>query len=107
MKLDVHIYNHPDRTALAVLGRLERMVKTLADKFDVLVEEVAAEKTVIDGVVTLLERLDEQLADAKDDPEQIEAIRTDLAAQRQRLADAVVAHTPSQAPAAGAAKSSK
>lgn len=102
MKFDVHIYNHPDRTVLTVLSRLERMMKTLADKFDVLIEEVAAERTVVDGVVTLLERLDEQLGEAKNDPEQIEAIRTDLAAQRQRLADAVVAHTPGSAPVSSA-----
>lgn len=64
-------------------------------KFDALVAEVAAIRGVVPSVVALLNKLDEQLADAKDDPEQIEAIRTDLAASRQQIADAVAAHSAS------------
>lgn len=100
----IHRYDHADPSVMRLLTHIAKELKTLADKFDVLVEEVAAERTVVDGVVALLERLDEELADAKDDPAQIEAIRSGLQEQRQRIADAVVAHTPAAAPVQGSAK---
>lgn len=105
MTIRIEIVHRADTSGImSILTYIVKEIKKLADKFDVLVEEVAAERTVVDSVVALLLKLDEQLADAKDDPAQIEAIRSGLAEQRQRIADAVVAHTPASPPQAGSSK---
>ena len=96
--MKIEIVHRYDNVVMGALKQLMKGQRLMADKFDVLVAEVAAVRSVADGVVLLLVKLDERLADAKDDPEQIEAIRTELAAERQRLADAVVAHTPADVP---------
>lgn len=57
---------------------------------------VAAEKTVVDSAVILLGGLSQQLKDAlaSGDPAAIQAIVDSIDAQKQELADAVMANTP-------------
>lgn len=89
MNIALHRYDHADPSVLRLLTHITKELKKLADKFDGFVEDLAAQRTVVDGVVALLLRLDEQLAEAQDDPEQIAVIRAGFAEQRQRLADAI------------------
>lgn len=46
MKLDIHVYNRPDRVVLTALVKLEKMVKILADKFDVLEKDLRGEEAL-------------------------------------------------------------
>ena len=63
---------------------------------DDVVTAVADEGTVVDSVVTLLTDLKAKLdaAIATGDPVKIQAVVDAIAAQKQKLADAVVANTP-------------
>jgi len=70
-------------------------------QMDALVEEVRASITVQEGVLILLDTLTDRLntviaelqAQAVDTAE-LEVITADLAAERQKVAEAVVEHTP-------------
>lgn len=77
-----------------ILTKLETVMASIAD----VVAKVAALKTVEDSVVALLAdlktRLDAAIA-AGADPVALQALSDDLGNQAQRLADAVVANTPS------------
>ena len=58
---------------------------------------VAAEDTVIDSAVTLLQGLSAALAAAGTDPVALAALKTDIDTKTQSLAAAVVANTPAAA----------
>lgn len=75
---------------------MERMMATLDD----VRSAVAAERTVVDSVVTLLTDLSKRLADAitANDPAAIQAIVDDMNKQKDDLAAAVAANTPAAAP---------
>ena len=82
--------------------RLNRMEKRGMASLDELKGAVAAQKTVVASVVTLLTEISQKLKDAlaDDDPAAVAAVVADVQASTQALADAVVAGTPS-APAGG------
>jgi hypothetical protein len=61
---------------------------------DDLATAVAAEDTVIDSAITLLQGLSAALAAAGTDPAKLAALQTDITAKTQALADAVAANTP-------------
>jgi len=68
-------------------------------KIDDLTAAVAAQSTVEDGIITLLKGVSQQLADLKAaggaSPAQLDEVLAGLNANTQKLADAVVANTPS------------
>lgn len=72
--------------------RKERKLMTLIEDLQ---REVAELTTVNDSVVTLLQNLKAQLEAAGTDPAKLQEIVNALDAQATRLADAVVANTPS------------
>jgi hypothetical protein len=77
----------------AKLGVMEaRLMSVLSD----LQARVAAEDTVIDSAITLLQGLKTQLdaAVASGDPAALQALSDDIGAKTQALADAVTANTP-------------
>lgn len=82
----------------AAIQLLNEGVKAMADKFDVLVEQVAKNTSVTQSAVALIDGLITRLDEAKDDPEQIAAIVADLETQRANLAQAVAQGTPSEPP---------
>jgi hypothetical protein len=56
--------------------------------------EVTEQTTVIDGAVTLLTSLAQQILDNVNDPVALEQIASDIQANTSELADAVTANTP-------------
>lgn len=68
--------------------------EALMADFTALHDEVAANGDAVDSAITLLTNLSAQLADAANDPAEIQAIADQLAAQSDALANAVVANTP-------------
>lgn len=72
-----------------IINKLDKM----ADKFDVLTTEVGDLGTVVDSAVTLLDSIADQIADAKDDPAQIQVIVDNLRAKKTSLAEAVAKNT--------------
>jgi len=80
-----------------ILKELKRMSAIL----DTLTQEVAAEGTVVQSAVTLLNGLSQQLKDAlaSGDPAAIQKVIDAVDAQKQQLADAVAANTPVTPPA--------
>ncbi len=81
---------------LAELRLLTERVKNMASAVDDLVAQVAAQKTVIDSTVTLLNKLTLLLQGAINtgDMAKVQAVVDDLKAQDKALADAVTANTP-------------
>ena len=61
---------------------------------DDVIASVKDEDTVIDSVVTLLTDIKTKLDAAGQDPIKLADLSSSIAAQKQRLADAVVANTP-------------
>jgi hypothetical protein len=87
---------------LTQLDRLERKLDALSygvfkmsAEMDALRASVTSQKTVVDGVATMLTDLSERLkaAIADDDPAALQAIVADVDANTKALADAVVANT--------------
>ncbi len=72
----------------------------MSKELDDLKAEVAAEETVGDSLVTLVEGLAAQLVDAGTDPVALKAITDDLKAHADTWAAAVAANTPPAPPAA-------
>jgi chromosome segregation ATPase len=68
--------------------------EALMADFTALHDEVEANGDAVDSAVTLLNTLSEQLADAADDPAEVQAIAAALADQSTALAAAVAANTP-------------
>jgi hypothetical protein len=60
-----------------------------------LMDEVASMKTVVDSVVALIDGLIDQLKNANTDAE-IQAVITELEAQKQELAAKVPVNTPAE-----------
>ena len=67
---------------------------------DDLAAAVAAEDTVIDGAVTLLNGIPALIAAAGTDPAKLAALQADITAKTTTLAAAVLAGTPTPVPAA-------
>lgn len=69
----------------------DKMLKETQD----LIAEVEATKTVVESAVTLIDGLIAKIEAAKDDPVAVQAAIDELRAEKQKLADAVAAGTPS------------
>jgi len=89
------------KTIIDLLTNILEENKRMSVQMDALVEEVRASITVQEGVLILLDTLTDRLntviaelqAQAVDTAE-LEVITADLAAERQKVAEAVVEHTP-------------
>lgn len=84
--------------ALVLLTSLITQETRIMATLDDIVADVAAEKTVVDGVVVLLDALAAQLAAAGLDQAKLTQLHNDILAQKQALADAVVRDTPAAPP---------
>lgn len=71
----------------------------MSAEMDALRASVTSQKTVVDGVVTMLSDLSARLKEAiaNDDPAAIQAIVADVDANTKALGDAVMANTPAPA----------
>lgn len=83
---------NPLRVLLEIIANQEKIMATLTDIKDA----VAAERTVVDSVVTLLADLSQRLKDAiaSNDPAALQAIADDINREKEDLAAAIVANTP-------------
>ncbi len=92
--LEIRFITVADASVLAAISqlsqKLEHIMATLAD----LQAAVAAEDTVIDSAITLLNGLSAQIAALAPNRAAIDALAADVAAKRQALSDALVANTP-------------
>lgn len=77
----------------SVLSTVVTMEDFMSAELDHLKLEVAESRTVIDGAVTLITGLAEQIRDLKDDPVALEALAQELDDQQSTLAKAVQAGT--------------
>lgn len=102
----LHILMHQRRSSNQ-LDRIERKLDQLAygvfkmsAEMDALRTAVTSQRTVVDGVVTMLSDLSERLkrALADDDPAAIQAIVADIESNTKSMADAVLANTPKPTP---------
>jgi ABC-type transporter Mla subunit MlaD len=94
-----HHYHFGPSTAeieAAVRGVLGPQMEKLMADFSELKAEVARNNSVVQSAVTLLQGLVTQLEDAKDDPEEIAAITSELKSQTDALAAAVATGTPAE-----------
>lgn len=81
--------------ALAGTVAVVRMeMKDMSDALNRLTAEIAEQKTVIDGAVTLLASLAQQIRDNAGDEDALNALANSLDAQTNELATAVTANTP-------------
>jgi hypothetical protein len=106
MRIDLFIHNADgpanEQKLDRILSLLEIVIRKeniMAGELDALTQAVADEETVDASVITLLGQLSAQITAAGTDPAKLSALTTRLQAQKQALADAVVANTPA-APAA-------
>lgn len=76
------------------LRNIEAQEKKLATTLDTVQADVAAEDTVVDSAITLLQGLAAALAAAGTDPAKLQALHSDITNKTQALANAVVANTP-------------
>jgi hypothetical protein len=102
MEINVRIFFSSEALAAVnaalttILGKLNDMSKEM----DALVAQVAANKTVTESAVTLLQGLKAQLdaAIASGDPAALQALSDSLSLQDTALADAITANTPAAPP---------
>lgn len=110
MHLTIHHYHHAvqDPEVVRLLSTiqhqnnliLERM-ETIMSALDDLQAAVAAEDTVIDSAITLIQGIPALIAAAGTDPAKLQALSADITAKSTALAAAVAANTPvAPAPAA-------
>jgi peptidoglycan hydrolase CwlO-like protein len=88
-------WEHAPPWALELLAHMEKIMSAIDD----LATAVAAEDTVIDSAIALLQGLSAALAAAGTDPAKLAALQTDITTKTQALAAAVAANTPAAAPA--------
>ncbi len=104
MRIDVHIHNDDPATGhkldriLSVLETIIQKENTIMAALDDLKAAVAAEDTVIDSAVVLLQGLKAALdaAIASGNPAALTALSADIGAKTKALSDAVVANTPAK-----------
>ena len=98
MRLNIHHYIEPSPQVLArldaIMEKLDRMERCIMSALDDLASDVAAEDTVIDGAVTLINGFAAQLAAAGTDPTKLAALSADIKAKTAELSAAVLANTP-------------
>ena len=66
----------------------------MSKELDELTKQVAANRDVTQSAITLIAGIKARLDEAGTDPAKLQALRDDLAAQDQALAEAVAANTP-------------
>jgi hypothetical protein len=87
---------HRKVDALAkILLNIQQGVQSMTAAMQALMDEVASMKTVVDSVVALIDGLIDQLKNANTD-EEIQAVITELEAQKQTLAAKVPVNTPAE-----------
>jgi hypothetical protein len=79
-----------------IINQMERLMSAMDD----LATSVTAEDTVIDSAVALINGFAAQLAAAGTDPTKLASLKADIDAKKATLAAAVLANTPTPAPAA-------
>ncbi len=119
MRLDVHVHHHLVHGPVEGLSKLITLIKQgftdMADKLDTVLERVAAQTAVIDGIAVIVEtwtddraqlraqivELQTALGEAGNDTEQVDALLAafdesdaKLTAIKDKLAPAVVENTP-------------
>ena len=98
--MDFHVYFHnvPDPATTATLARLEKQIAELGEKIMAdlvsITAAVAAETSVVESAVTLLNSLNARLIAAGTDPVALQALSDQITANTNSLAAAVVANTP-------------
>jgi len=98
------IHLRPDPEVLRRLTEIENKVDLMLDRqetimsaLDDLQAAVAAEDTVIDSAITLINGIPALIAAAGTDPAKLAALQTDITTKSKALADAVAANTPAAA----------
>lgn len=76
-----------------IINYLRKMEKRLMSAITDIKDEVSAQKTVVESVVTLLEGLHAKLEAAGTDQFALDEIKSSLAENTKKLADAVAANT--------------
>lgn len=112
MRIDHHIHHHPwpdepppwaidlrNQGAL-ILERLDIIMSAMDD----LQAAVAAEDTVIDSAITLIQGIPALIAAAGVDPAKLAALQSDITAKSAALGAAVAANTPAAGTPSAAAK---
>lgn len=96
----IHMHHHFDPELVDALVKLYVQGDKIMALLDNLTAAVAAESTVVDSAVALLNGLKTQLdaAIASNNPAAIQAVSDAIGAQTKTLADAVVANTPAVPP---------
>lgn len=79
--------------------RIERKLFEMSDTLDDVLTDVAAESTVDDSIITLLNGIAAELKAAGSDPAKITAVRTAIQANIAKITAAVTANTPAAPPA--------
>ncbi len=102
------IHLKPDHEVLRRLDAIENKVDLILDKqemimsaLDDLQAAVAAEDTVIDSAIKLIDGIPALIAAAGVDPAKLAALQTDITTKSAALAAAVTANTPAAAPQPG------
>lgn len=106
MRFDLHIYYHHSRdeapSCVADLkDRLDLIIQnqeTIMSALDDLQAAVAAEDTVIDSAIALINGIPALIAAAGTDPAKLQALQADITSKSQALAAAVTANTPAPTP---------
>jgi hypothetical protein len=101
MRIDVHVYVHDGAGELARLASaIQNMEVRMSAQLDALRAQVAANSTVTQSAVTLINGIAQRIIDAGTDPAQLQALADSLSADDAALAQAVAANTvASPAPA--------
>lgn len=93
---EIHLHITLDSQIIGLLQQILVKEREIMASIQDVADAVSAESTVVDSVVTLLDQLSAQLAAAiaANDPAAIQAVLDQVNAEKQTLADAVVANTP-------------
>ena len=83
--------SHENRATKQDLKEMEKRIMALLD--DILTD-VEDEETVEESMITLLTNLSAAIAAAGTDPVKLAALKAKIDADKQKMADAVVANTP-------------
>lgn len=103
MEVVHHVYHHFVQSdeapawAIKILNKLELVINKesiMSKELDDLTAAVAAEDTVIDSAVTLINGIPALIAAAGTDPAKLQALSADITAKSSALAAAVAAGTP-------------
>ena len=101
MRIDLHIHIEPsaeavqfEQTVLGILNTLKTEFTQMSAELDRLTASVTAIKDVADSAVALIAGLAQQIRDLANSPAALTALADQLDADKQELADAITANTP-------------